>query len=58
MFYFQILSIMKKIKDRKCLKFFEIINGKEINIKFRKQIKSNDILKIIKDIITQHSLKN
>ncbi|BBM59904.1 hypothetical protein JMUB5056_1491 [Leptotrichia hongkongensis] len=51
MFYFQILSIMKKIKDRKCLKFFEIINGKEINIKFRKQIKSNDILKIIKDII-------
>lgn len=51
MFYFQILSIMKKIKDRKCLKFFEIINSKEINIKFRKQIKSNDILKIIKDII-------
>jgi len=29
-----------------------------INIKFRKQLKNNDILKIIKDIIAQQSLKN
>ena len=34
--------------------FFEIMSGEGINIKFRKQIKSDDILKIIKDVIKQN----
>jgi len=32
-------------------KFFEIMSDEGINIKFKKQLKSNDILKIIKDVI-------
>lgn len=41
----------EKLKIESAEKFFEIMSGEGINIKFRKQIKSDDILKIIKDVI-------
>ena len=44
----------EKLKIESAEKFFEIMSGEGINIKFRKQIKSDDILKIIKDVIKQN----
>ena len=41
----------EKLKIESAEKFFEIMSDEGINIKFKKQLKSNDILKIIKDVI-------
>lgn len=43
----------EKLKIKNAEIFFKIMSNEGINIKFRKQLKSNDISKIIEDIIKQ-----
>lgn len=43
----------EKLKIKNAEIFFEIMSNEGINIKFRKQLKSNDISKIIEDITKQ-----
>lgn len=43
----------EKLKIKNAEIFFKIMSNEGINIKFRKQLKSNDISKIIEDITKQ-----